>query len=301
MAISALALAAILFFGNTWWNSDAAGYARDAVYRPPSLTSSLTGNGELTLKMSESSWHSRRKSTVMTKLIADHGHLMHLFLVAPDLGRFYHLHPEMKDNQTFTQQLPSLPGGHYKIFADIVRASGFPDTMTAEIDLPEINGQPLKGDDSEFTSSVAGSTQGGAPTATLSDGSRLIWDRSTEPLHANQALQFHFRVEDKAGRPALDLEPYMGMACHAIFLNSDFSVFAHVHPEGSVAMAAMALLGSSMQDGAPADDVMRHPMAVAPEISFPYGFPKAGDYRFFVQVRKSGHVETAAFDARVLP
>jgi hypothetical protein len=37
----------------------------------------------------------------------------------------------------------------------------------------------------------------------------------------------------------------------------------------------------------------------AAEITFPYGFPQAGDYRLFVQVKREGRVETAVFDARV--
>lgn len=38
---------------------------------------------------------------------------------------------------------------------------------------------------------------------------------------------------------------------------------------------------------------------IAPEIPIPYGFPKAGDYRVFVQVKRAGQIQTAVFDANV--
>jgi len=305
MGLAAVALAAILFGGNVWWNSEADGRARGMIYKPPALTPSLDGHGNLLLKMATSRWHSNRSVIVGTRLIPDHGHLMHLFLIrSPQADCFYHLHPEMSDKSdppTFTQTLPSLPAGHYQIFADIVRASGFPDTMTAEIDLPETTGAPLTGDDSEIVTAAITPSVTSGNTAEFSDGSHMIWTHDATPLRAGKAILFRFRVDDKNGKPATDLEPYMGMAGHAVFLDHDRSVFAHVHPEGSVAMAAMALLEpqGQVEQGRPMM-AMHHAMESSPEVSFPWGFPKAGDYRIFVQVRKSGRVETGVFDTHVV-
>jgi hypothetical protein len=100
-------------------------------------------------------------------------------------------------------------------------------------------------------------------------------------------------VEDKDGKPAGDLEPYMGMAAHAVFLSTDGNVFAHVHPAGSVSMAAVKLA----EAGSAGTGNMHH-QPIGPEVSFPYGFPKAGEYRIFVQVKRAGKVETEEFVAK---
>ena len=122
-------------------------------------------------------------------------------------------------------------------------------------------------------------------------------------------MSFKFSVEGKDGNPAKDMEPYMGMAGHAEFVSTDMSVFAHVHPAGSVSMAALELArtgraGASgeLQAGMPMPIPMSMPMSSAPlppEVSFPYGFPRPGRYRIFVQIKRAGHIQTGVFDARV--
>ena len=138
----------------------------------------------------------------------------------------------------------------------------------------------------------------------------MIWDRPSQ-LRAGTAAPLHFRVVERDGSPAV-LEPYMGMAAHAIVLRTDASVFAHLHPSGSVAMPALELAERSIRgkDRPPTDTdgmVMDHmgmtmamPMPkVTSELAFPFGFPKPGDYRVFVQIKRAGVVETGAFDVHV--
>jgi hypothetical protein len=135
----------------------------------------------------------------------------------------------------------------------------------------------------------------------------MVWEQGSGPLVANVAMKLKFKIEDKDGVPAKDVEPYMGMAGHAEVVSSDLSVFAHIHPAGSVSMAALAMASSSGAPGAAAiDSSMPSAMAMtmpsgplAPEVSFPYGFPKAGEYRIFVQIKRAGQVETGAFDTYV--
>ena len=92
----------------------------------------------------------------------------------------------------------------------------------------------------------------------------------------------------------------MGMAGHAVFLSNDGKVFAHVHPAGSVSMAAAELAQNGSSEPAASMAAMHHQDApLSAEVSFPYGFPQLGDYHIFVQVKRSGRVETGVFVAHV--
>jgi hypothetical protein len=324
MAIVFVLVVGILALGRMWWTSSAKENSLRMIYRAPQIHASLVSGDSLLLRMDESTWHKNRPETVMTSLIADHGHLMHLFLVrTPEMDRFYHLHPTQADDESFTANLPPVAAGHYKVFADIVRSSGFPDTMVAEIDLPDVAGTALSGDDSEASATRLASSPQVNAISPLADGSRMVWLRDSSPLVSNRLEWFRFRVEDDAGKPVVDLEPYMGMAGHAEFLRSDLSVFAHVHPDGSVPVAALLLANASLPNSAPVHPAVagtnatpsvsdmsgmnmsstNMPAVNTPaqitEVSFPYGFPKPGLYRIFVQIKRQGSVQTGVFDVTV--
>ena len=120
--------------------------------------------------------------------------------------------------------------------------------------------------------------------------------RDDTPLVTKRLTIFTFRVDDALGQPARDLELYMGMPGHAIFVKRDRTVFAHVHPSGSAPMAAMAIAMPS--DPAHAQHMVTA-SATPSTVTFPYGFPESGEYRIFVQVQRAGQVMTGAFDATV--
>ena len=333
MAGAFVIVAAVLVGGAFWWKTAAANLSNRMIYTAPDLFVSLVPGDQMLLRIGDSKWHTRRPETVATSLMPDHGHLMHLFLIrTPQMDRFYHLHPVPDKGGVFLDNLPPIAAGHYQVFADIVRVSGFPDTLSAQIDIPETAGKPLSGDDSTASaapisadSQNAKDIKGAEATndaqasliSSLPDGTQMIWERAPGPLPANQLLWFKFRLEDANGKPVANLEPYMGMAGHAEFVRSDLSVFAHVHPDGSVPMAAVQLADATLAKNSataassnPSETTEMNMPGMAtmpgmadgslpPEVSFPYGFPKPGIYRIFVQVKYNGQVETGVFDAQV--
>jgi hypothetical protein len=318
MAVAGALVVTVLALGNWWWNAQAADLKRNMIYSTPPLrvsfnqrdANTVNGADQLTLRIEEDFWHKTRKDQWSMSLIPDHGHLMHAFLLRVSaMDRFYHLHPVQADDGSFTVKLPEMPAGKYKIFADIVRSTGFPETLVSEIDLPDVKGEPLSDDDSGVTASAFESTRSAsilagssstAPAAQTSvaqlpDGDRMVWEQDQSALKAGQVSWFRFRVEDAKHQPVNDLEPYMGMAGHAEFVRSDLSVFAHVHPAGSVSMASLMIVQQDF--GVPMDHGSMQSLPA--EVSFPYGFPQPGDYRLFVQVKRHGQVETGVFDAHV--
>jgi len=294
IVVAAVIAGLALWGGNVWWSAEAATYKTAVLYRPFNADASLAAQGErrvLTLSIRDPRWTGTPiAANRYNALIPDHGKLMHLFLVrAPALDAIAHLHPIARTSAAldFDVDVPPLPAGRYRVYGDIVHESGYAQTMVAEIDL---NGQgspmPTDADDSSF--SGAGVPEAARASVDLGDGSQLVWDRGAAPITAGVERDLRFEVRDGAGA-IVDVEPYMGMAAHLLVTNPDGSVFAHLHPSGSISMAAM-------QRFAGADPHAGHVMPLDSRIAVPYAFPKAGPYRLFVQVKLAGTVKTAAFD-----
>jgi hypothetical protein len=303
MAAAAVFVLGMVALGGLWWGDEAGNYDRH-IYKPLQMSATLQNGGRLMLHLTDPGWAAWRK---VDDLVPDHNHLMHLYVLSlPEMDKVWHLHPDRVEAGLFAKDLPPMPAGRYALYGDIVHADGLPETLVTDVTLPAVAGKPMEGDDSGGTGPPISQADPHRTTAQLADGSRMIWERDAGPLHAKRAMFFRFRLEDADGKPAQNVELYMGMPGHAAFVRSDRSVFAHVHPSGSVPMASLsltqndgggrAIAGMDHSSMAPS---MTMTQALPPEVSFPYGFPKPGDYRIYVQVKRGGKVETALFDARV--
>ena len=176
-------------------------------------------------------------------------------------------------------------------------------------------------------------------SAKLEDGSTMLWmDKPGEStlgqvLETGKLYNLKFAVADAQGKAA-PLEPYLGMGGHAAILRSDGSVYIHLHPVGTYSMAAEGSLVGRIADTARTfhyPDAVRfrdsidawvarlktlpeveknrelavampgmvHAMKTNNMVVFPYAFPRAGQYRIWVQVKRNGRVLTGVFDTKV--
>jgi hypothetical protein len=252
-------------------------------------------------------------------LVTDHGKLMHMFLVRePEFDAFAHLHPVRRDPRSFEDVLPPLPGGTYQLYAELTHEDGSSETLVSQVNLPPPVGVAAQ------AAAMPGGVMCLSPTtaaANAASPTALDYDDSwhtgasdpargksvalmggghmefltAEDLVADRDTSLRFGAFGADGAP-LAIEPYMGMQGHAVLRRRDGAVFTHLHPAGSISMAAAEMLAK--RDGT----VSPMPLAAGArpgEVEFPYAFPQPGEYRMWVQVRAGGRVLTGVFDVVV--
>ena len=294
MLVTALLVGLALWFGNSWWGSEAGLYSR-IIFKPLQLQATVEDGNHLVLQLEDPGWLNRRTDD----LLPDHNHLMHLYVIhVPAMDLVWHLHPEQGGDARFEQRLPAMPAGRYALYGDVVHANGLAETATGEIEMPQIAGVPLLGDDAAGAGPPVTKADYTATASPLAHGFRMVWERGEGKLRARQPYEFRFRLEDGQGKAADGVELYMGMLGHAAFVSVDRTVFAHVHPSGSAPMPAIEL---AQTENPHAGHMMTMQSGLPAEASFPYGFPKPGAYRIFVQMKRAGEIATGVFDAEVVP
>ena len=335
-ASGAALLALALFGGSKWWDVEDGAFQR-RLLKPIAMRTSVRlvdAERVLTMAITDSLWLTNR----FAPLMPDHGKLMHLFLIRADgavtESVLAHLHPLRVHPDTFVTRVPPLAAGRYYLFGDVLFQNGAQRTLVDTIEIPVAPVVPgeegsvsaavsssvvpaIDGDDawSAVTPVPFGVAYGfrSGGTMVLSADARAVVGRD---------LRLVATVSDADGAPSA-LAPYMGMGGHAMVLRRDAGVFVHLHPMGTASMTAQvqlmrrergdtALLDSAQiaaamaaaesASTADASDHAVHTVRSSPSpttLSFPFAFPSVGAYRVYVQVRRNGVVETAAFDISV--
>ncbi|WP_309669092.1 hypothetical protein [Gemmatimonas sp.] len=331
MGAGAALLALALFGGSKWWDVEERAYQR-RMLKPIAMRATVRlvdAERVLTMAMTDSLWLTNRFAPVMP----DHGKLMHLFLIRADGAEassvLAHLHPLRVHADTFVTRIPSMTAGRYLLFGDLLLQNGSQRTLVDTIDVPVAPVVPGEDgaaavvtssvipalDTDDAWSAVTPVPLGGAYR--LASGAAMVLTADAR-VDAGRDLRLVATVSNADGSRSM-LEPYMGMGGHAMVLRRDAGVFMHLHPMGTASMTAQAQLmrrergDTALLDSAQIAAVMataemasdrshatHATTAAGPStLAFPFAFPTAGAYRVFVQVRRNGAVETAAFDVLV--
>ena len=143
-----------------------------------------------------------------------HERRLHLIVVSRSFSDYHHLHPSQDNDGVWTADVPALPGGSYRVFAD-TRPTGA-DGITLGVDLAVGSGVA----DTAMTAPPAGET-----TFTM-DGYQV--EMTGTPGVGESTLAFSVLRD---GEPIVP-DPYLGASGHLVALRAGDMAFLHVHPLG---------------------------------------------------------------------
>lgn len=250
----------------------------------------------------------------VTEFEPEHGKYMHLVAVSSDLDTFAHVHPDLRggtfqlaanepsgdpDNQDAARVFPKA--GSYFLFAELTPQGEGPQEPRYQVVAPGA-AQP-----------VALVPDQPAPDGTI----RKFFTADGRPGKAGDAYQVTLKVEKGEHHPGMPmvtltynlqeshdqsrhygpvttLEPWMGMAGHAIVIGAagarlEDKVFRHLHASHGAHTAT---------DGGDQDHGGAEPGLSGPEVSFMMmgaDVPADGVYKVWAQLKNHGRVLTLPF------
>ena len=233
------------------------------------------------------------QGAVVKDLPIVHEKPMHLLIVSRDLAEFYHVHPEPSPDGSYRVQHTFPNGGDYKLYADFTPANA--KQVVERIDIEVAGTERPKVAliaDKKFEKSV--------------EGLKVVMKPSAE-IRAGQDLTLDFAAYDATtGKPATDLQNYLGELAHFVIISEDMVDFVHAHPMAKgESMDAMAVDGDKKEKDHNADghahsgDSKEANKPSAYEVSAHTAFPRAGLYKLWAQFQRGGKVISVPFVVNV--
>ncbi len=233
-----------------------------------------------------------KQGGVVKDLPIVHEKPMHLLIVSKDLAEFYHVHPEQSADGSYRVSHVFPNGGDYKLYADFTPKDAVQvveqiDVKVAGTERAKVALQP----DASFEKSV--------------ESLKVLMKPSAE-IKAGQELTLDFQAFDaSSGKPATDLQNYLGEIAHFVIISEDMKDFVHAHP-----MAKGEKMGDMKTDEKKADDHAADghnhstmegetKKTSASEVSAHTAFPRAGLYKLWAQFQRGGKVISVPFVVNV--
>lgn len=234
-----------------------------------------------------------KQNSVVKDLQIVHEKPMHLLIVSKDLAEFYHVHPEPSADGSYRVQHTFPNGGDYKLYADFTPANA--KQVVERIDVKVAGTERPKVAliaDKKLEKSV--------------DGLKVVMKPSSA-IKAGQELTLDFQVFDaRTGKPATDLQNYLGELAHFVIISEDLVDFVHAHPMAKgESMDGMKMDGDKKVKDHNADghshsgDSKETNKPSAYEVSAHTAFPRAGRYKLWAQFQRGGKVISVPFIVNV--
>ncbi len=229
-----------------------------------------------------------KQGAIVRDLKIVHEKPMHLLLVSSDLAEFYHIHPEQSADGSYkvTHTFPS--GGDYKMYADFTPKDAVQVVEQIEVKVggPERSKVPLVAD-AKYEKTV--------------DGLKIVMKPSAE-IKAGGELTLDFQAFDaQSGKPANDLQNYLGELAHFVIISEDLKDFVHAHPMAKGESMDSMKRGEAKTEEHKADGHDHSTMEgtltepSASEVSAHTAFPRTGFYKLWAQFQRGGKVISVPF------
>jgi len=231
-----------------------------------------------------------KQGTTIKDLQIVHEKPMHLIVVSSDLAEFYHIHPEPQADGSLRVSNTFPNGGDYKLYADFTPTGSA--QVVEQIDVKVAGAQRAKValvPDQKFEKTV--------------DGLKVVMKPSAD-LKAGQELTLDFQAFDAAsGKPATDLQNYLGELAHFVLISEDLKDFVHAHPMSKGQKMDSMKMGDEKKDdhGATHDHSKMEASKKESdsEVSAHTAFPRTGLYKVWAQFQRGGKVIAVPFIVKV--
>ena len=184
----------------------------------------------------------------VTQFAEVHDKLFHFFIVSRDMTQFFHEHPALEKDGSFTIEHVLPTAGHYMLFSDFMPVGGGPQMISTPLTTAGFEGDiaaswPNLKPDTSFVKSA----NGVKVEFQIEAGKIIAGEEADMPIHFE---------DEKTGAPVTNLQRYLGAFGHAMMLSEDMTEHVHAHPE-------QMLEGTTITEGG-GPDLLFH--ALRPEV-----------------------------------